>query len=270
MATSLLPRVQSSALVGPCALFLGASLAAACSLDAQGVSYSGGVSGINGSSTSAGAGGSGGVGGTASTSSGASTSDGAGGMTGGAGGGNGAASSGASGAGGAGGSGGAGGGTTSICGDMITHPDEECDDGNTNGNDGCSPMCKLECLPPAVEDPATKHCYVLVTQGKSWNAATTACPEGFYLATITTPQEMNVVDGISTTDTWIGAQKVNGSWTWITGEPWSYEPWEMNQPDGDGDCAELGCPADNDKSVLNDLPCGDSQPFLCERSPLAP
>lgn len=32
------------------------------------------------------------------------------------------------------------------CGDLITLTefDEECDDGNTNDNDGCSSLCKVE------------------------------------------------------------------------------------------------------------------------------
>jgi cysteine-rich repeat protein len=31
------------------------------------------------------------------------------------------------------------------CGDGILDPNEECDDGNTVANDGCSPICTLEC-----------------------------------------------------------------------------------------------------------------------------
>lgn len=36
------------------------------------------------------------------------------------------------------------GGITSICGDNELEGDEECDDGNTVANDGCSPTCQLE------------------------------------------------------------------------------------------------------------------------------
>lgn len=39
-------------------------------------------------------------------------------------------------------------GTTSVCGDGEKTPGEECDDGNTDANDGCSPTCKFESAGP--------------------------------------------------------------------------------------------------------------------------
>ncbi|MFO7566982.1 MAG: hypothetical protein R6X02_30335 [Enhygromyxa sp.] len=38
--------------------------------------------------------------------------------------------------------------TLNVCGDGFVGPDEGCDDGNTDDNDGCSASCTLEELPP--------------------------------------------------------------------------------------------------------------------------
>ncbi|MDC3957448.1 myxococcus cysteine-rich repeat containing protein [Polyangium jinanense] len=51
---------------------------------------------------------------------------------------------GAGGVGGAGGQGGAGGKPAPVCGDDALDPDEECDDGNGDAGDGCSPECTVE------------------------------------------------------------------------------------------------------------------------------
>ena len=67
----------------------------------------------------------------------------------------GGAGSGGSGSGGAGDSGGSGGGTPPGCGDGTIAASEECDDGNTTGEDGCSSQCTIEegygCTPPAAD-----------------------------------------------------------------------------------------------------------------------
>ncbi len=48
------------------------------------------------------------------------------------------------GAGGAGGTGGAGGGETGVCGDGVVDDGEDCDEGDTQPGDGCSPECTFE------------------------------------------------------------------------------------------------------------------------------
>ena len=37
--------------------------------------------------------------------------------------------------------------------------------------------------------------------------------------------------GIGATDA-----AVEGSWVWVTGEPWSYTAWETNEPNASGNC----------------------------------
>ncbi len=48
-------------------------------------------------------------------------------------------------------------GTAAICGDSIVEPPEACDDGNTDGGDGCSAVCTLE---------APTKLYVFASLGK--------------------------------------------------------------------------------------------------------
>lgn len=38
----------------------------------------------------------------------------------------------------------AAGATAHVCGNDIRHPYEGCDDGNTQGGDGCSSQCQVE------------------------------------------------------------------------------------------------------------------------------
>ena len=43
---------------------------------------------------------------------------------------------------------------------------------------------------------------------------------------------------------WVGAcdADVEGTWAWVTGEPWSYAPWASGEPNnmsGSEDCVEM-------------------------------
>lgn len=107
-----------------------------------------------------------------------------------------------------------------------------------------------------VEDGGNGHFYnvVSVPRGISWpaaNAATLARGSGWYLATITSPEESDFVYGLvagkpqfwtcceggTATGPWIGALKPGGgaAFTWVTGEPFAYTNWAAGQPSGIGD-----------------------------------
>lgn len=221
------------------------ALALACSLDESGAvsdsDASAGSSGLGGSgggfpdaTSSGGAGGSsGGAAGSAGSAAGAAgTSAGAGGSLGGASGSAGAAgasggSGGAGGAGGAGGTGGAGGNPGVVC---------------TN-----YPGSVAFTLPTG-----QTHCYWLVDVGLGFAAAHDACVAGGgYLATIHSPQENEhvramafaVVSGGSRL--WIGATDGMQApaqqcmpYTWITGEPFSYQNWSNSSCNCSSGCCE--------------------------------
>ena len=92
-----------------------------------------------------------------------------------------------------------------------------------------------------------------VADGITWTAARQAAealPGNWHLATITSAAENAfVVDlfggnpdfwstkqpGDVRNGPWIGGEKVSGSWTWITGEPFVYEDWGPSEPFGNGD-----------------------------------
>jgi len=48
------------------------------------------------------------------------------------------------------------------CGDLKIDPDETCDDGNTEKNDGCSSICEIE---EGFECHDNGHCYNICGDG---------------------------------------------------------------------------------------------------------
>ena len=99
------------------------------------------------------------------------------------------------------------------------------------------------------------HLYhaVLVPEGVSWTEAHTvadAMGDGWHLATITSAEENAFVYGLVSGDSafwncclsnnsagpWIGGLKMgDGSYGWVTGEPFSYTNWGPREPFGNGD-----------------------------------
>jgi cysteine-rich repeat protein len=202
------------------------------------------------------------------------------------GGGHGASAAGGFGGGGEGGGAAAGGGqggeSTRPCGDgTLEAPGEECDDGNARSGDGCSAACTVECA--GFLDPASLHCYELHPGPLPWEEARDAClasGPGFALAALTSQEENDLVladpavaQSIAvglTSDIYIGATDVTleGSFEWVTGEPWQFTAWTPMQPDDylGEDCAELWVSTAGDTG-WNDQPCIDPRAYLCERAP---
>ena len=115
-------------------------------------------------------------------------------------------------------------------------------------------------------DGANGHWYdaVLVTEGISWNDAKIAAEaSGKYLATITSEEENNFVYSLFFdkpefwvilggqypqsvySGPWIGGtdETEEGTWEWVTGEPWTYENWRAGMPDdfGNQDYLQYRC-----------------------------
>jgi hypothetical protein len=106
-----------------------------------------------------------------------------------------------------------------------------------------------------VEDGGNGHWYEAIhASGLGWTSSEAAAAgKGGHLATITSESENGFVGDIVTDDDtgrgwWIGGRwnASEESWTWITGEEWSFESWGSsklgcnNQPDG-RDAIDIYC-----------------------------
>ena len=82
------------------------------------------------------------------------------------------------------------------------------------------------------------HSYKVFNTGKTWDDAKKYCENlGGHLATITSQTEQtflaNLISAGSRNHYWLGATDENdeGNWQWVTGEPWDYSHWAVEQPD---------------------------------------
>jgi hypothetical protein len=128
----------------------------------------------------------------------------------------------------------------------------------------------VPCGPPATSFGG--HCYYLVTQPLSFDAALAACSADgprTHLVSITSVDEERVAESIDANQNrWIGMQRplgspvVKSSYKWTTGEPTTFDGWvgiEPSDPDPDV-CVRLG--SDNQ---WHTGPCTDAWAALCER-----
>ena len=116
---------------------------------------------------------------------------------------------------------------------------------------------------------------VLVPEGITWTEANNlvnSAGGGWHLATVTSPEENDfiyslfegnpdywvVVGGTTATGPILGAHWVgpgNGSYAWVTGEPFDYANWGPTAPNGDGDVlAYFGYYQPAGTSTWNDIP----------------
>ncbi|MEE4294568.1 MAG: C-type lectin domain-containing protein, partial [Xanthomonadales bacterium] len=115
-----------------------------------------------------------------------------------------------------------------------------------------------------VECADNGHFFELVPGGVDWAtaeagaAAMTRNGVSGYLATIASAAENACVKAASgSSRAWLGGNDIDveGTWVWVTGEPWSYTNWNTGEPNDSGgeDCLEMrGGTASN----WNDIPCG--------------
>jgi hypothetical protein len=83
------------------------------------------------------------------------------------------------------------------------------------------------------------HYYKLYTTSSTWtNAKNAAINVGGYLATVTSAQENSFLysNNFAANTPWIGAtdETVEGTWTWVSGETWSYANWGTGEPNNSG------------------------------------
>ncbi|MFM7132977.1 MAG: C-type lectin domain-containing protein, partial [Planctomycetota bacterium] len=90
-----------------------------------------------------------------------------------------------------------------------------------------------------VQDGGNGHYYARIRESVSWETASQrAGALGAHLATIGSAAENDFIASFAeigtTVPCHIGGIKVNGSWTWITGEPWSFTNWYIGEPNNQG------------------------------------
>jgi hypothetical protein len=124
-------------------------------------------------------------------------------------------------------------------------------------------------------DPVTGTCYVYVGEPVAWTDAAAACATvGGTLAVPTSDAEVARVAALPTMpaavpDAWLGGTDAaeEGTWAWITGEPFVYDRWRDGEPnDGGLDAGPENCmviEADN-AGTWDDRPCELAYPYLCE------
>lgn len=116
-------------------------------------------------------------------------------------------------------------------------------------------------------DPTTGHCYRLHLERINWSNAKQACESaGEHLAVVTSVGEQVIVGGLASRNavgSWIGATDsvIEGTYTWVTGEPWSFTAWTNEEPNGSTyeNCAETTV-----LGMWNDVLCTALRTYICE------
>lgn len=85
------------------------------------------------------------------------------------------------------------------------------------------------------------HAYAYITTHLNWDAAKAAAEGQIYngklghLVTLASAAENAfIVSIVPKHEIWLGGKKINNTWTWVTGEPWSFTKWAGNRPDNSG------------------------------------
>jgi hypothetical protein len=114
------------------------------------------------------------------------------------------------------------------------------------------------------------HWYQRINYARTWHDAQNFCAStGGHLVTISSVEENQFVYDLSSGG-WLGGTDENseGSWEWLTGEPWSYSNWNSGEPNN---CGDPGCTPEHyltysgtpDDYLWNDVADG-VLPFTCE------
>lgn len=126
------------------------------------------------------------------------------------------------------------GGPRPSCGDGILDPGEQCDDRNADADDGCT-KCKIDCDElNSFRDPKTSHCFWVPLDKKRFSDSNALCKPstGGRLATVTTEQELTLIDKRVGGPVWIGASDLGhpGTIAWLDDEPWGLASWGPGEP----------------------------------------
>ncbi len=148
---------------------------------------------------------------------------------------------------GSGGSGGSGAGCAFSCGDAGRGASGNVSgsgsagaagDGGAQAGSGSEPNECSAFAADAIFLPATQHCYVVDSEPRNFAAAQDHCTDlKAHLITLSDKAENDFAWSLLGDEHWIGAkdgklprQPGVGTYTWVTGEPFDYTNWSLDQP----------------------------------------
>lgn len=128
-----------------------------------------------------------------------------------------------------------------------------------------------------VPNPANGHSYEQFNVNLTWQQAKEACAaEGGYLATITSAEEKTwIADHVqipSSSPVWLGGTdaRIEGTWEWITGEPFIYTNWYPGEPNDARGEDHLSFYSSDNGHRWNDWADYNKTSYLCEWNSLPP
>jgi hypothetical protein len=110
-------------------------------------------------------------------------------------------------------------------------------------------ICTAEWTTAVADSPVVQfegHSYQRIDTSHGWHAARANCAAmNAHLVTITSAAENQFVRNAFSDEGqwfWIGAtdEANEGTWRWVTGEPWVYEGWGLNEPNNMGAGEDYG------------------------------
>lgn len=115
------------------------------------------------------------------------------------------------------------------------------------------------------------HTYAAFADHVGWSDAVALCAGiGFHLASDRGDDESALIEGLLDEPIWIGGTDaaVEKEWRWVSGEPFDFENWHSDEPNGErsANCL-LG---DWIGGGWNDEDCEAVFAYLCEAGPLDP
>ena len=161
------------------------------------------------------------------------------------------------------------------CGDGFVRVGvEDCDDGNLVDGDGCASNCQDCDGDNQLVWPGNDHCYTRHDDKLVWTEARAACETfGGHLATFSTPGEYEAASALvrEAEPIAIGLTDglVEGTFLWVTGEPFVFSYWSKGNPDNTGGTVDPPTPGEDcvaidlAKAGWNDFTC-EAHEFLCE------
>ena len=153
--------------------------------------------------------------------------------------------------------------------DGDSDPNRDSDDGTIcaaleGEPDGLVPSWTGTCDTDLGYVPYEGHCYYNVESYTTWVVARASCRAGGgYLTTMQDAGENAFVHTLNIRPYKGGCDgDTEGTWTWITGEPWAYTNWNHGEPNnlGDEDCLDS-----YGDGLWNDMDCESvGLQYICE------
>jgi hypothetical protein len=127
-----------------------------------------------------------------------------------------------------------------------------------------------------VLNPENQHLYLFIGNPDSWHRARDTCASrGGYLVTIESVPENGFVRELAAVGSWLGAtdEIQEGTWAWVTGEPWDFADWDRDEPSNtpsDRSAGEHYLSVSSHGATWNDQPLENANTFVCEWDPVSP